>query len=201
MVKGYFQRRNNIRSFLVCLAGGICCCLVLAAAEPAVTSSSGPQATPVAKGKVARKAQGGRRVTRRAPAPGDVVASGETERGEVAGRRDPFKLPPPPGPPGSGAALDMAAGPLPPGTRGLVISQLRLGGIVRQDTTHMMLAVVINSAKRAYFLRENDVVYNGVVSKITPDSIQFRENYLDPNGRVQTREVVKRLGQAPGERR
>jgi hypothetical protein len=65
----------------------------------------------------------------------------------------------------------------------------------------MMLAVVINPANRAYFLRQNDAVYNGVVSKITPDSVQFRENYLDPNGRVQTREVVKRLGQAPGERR
>ena len=201
MVKGYFQRRNNIKSVLVCLAGGICCCLVLAGAEPAVTSPLGPQAAPVAKGKVARKAQAGHRPTRRAAAPVDAAASGETGRAVVVGRRDPFKLPPPPSPKGSAGALDMAAGPLPPGTRGLVIGQLRLGGIVRQDTTHMMLAVVINSANRAYFLRESDVLYNGVVSKITPDSVQFRENYLDPNGRVQTREVVKRLGQAPGERR
>ena len=201
MVKGYFQRRNNIKSFLVCLAGGICCCVVLAGAEPAVTSPLGPQAAPVAKGKVARKAQAGHRTTRRASAPVDAAASGETGRAVVVGRRDPFKLPSPPGTAGPGGALDLAAGPLPPGTRGLVIGQLKLGGIVRQDTTRMMLAVVINSANRAYFLRESDVLYNGVVSKITPDSVQFRENYLDPNGRVQTREVVKRLGQAPGERR
>ena len=201
MDKGYFQRRNNIKSVLVCLAGGIYCCLVLTGAEPAVTSPLGPQATPVAKGKVARKAEAGHRTTRRASAPVDAAASGETERAVVVGRRDPFKLPPPPGTAGPGGALDMAAGPLPPGTRGLVIGQLKLGGIVRQDTTNMMLAVVINSANRAYFLRESDVLYNGVVSKITPDSVQFRENYLDPNGRVQTREVVKRLGQAPGERR
>ena len=201
MVKGYFQRRNNIESFLVCLAGGICCCLVLAAAEPAVTSSPEPQATPAAKDKVARKARAGHRVTRRAPTAGEAPAADETGQVALAGRRDPFKLPPPPGTAGPGGALDMAAGPLPPGTRGLVIGQLKLGGIVRQDTTRMMLAVVINSANRAYFLRESDVLYNGVVSKITPDSVQFRENYLDPNGRVQTREVVKRLGQAPGERR
>ena len=190
-----------MKNFLVCLAGGISGCLVLAAAEPAVTSSAEPQATLVAKDKVPRKVQAGRRVTRRATAPREAPASGETGRIVLVGRRDPFKLPPPPGPEGSGGALDTAAGPLPPGTRGLVISQLKLGGIVRQDTTRMMLAVVINSANRAYFLRESDVVYNGVVSKITPDSVQFRENYLDPKGRVQTREVVKRLGQAPGERR
>ena len=201
MDKGYFQRRNNIKSFLVYLAGGICCCLVLAGAEPAVTSPLGPQAVPVAKGKVARKAQAGNRTTRRASVPVDAAASGETGRAVVVGRRDPFKLPPPPGTAGPGGALDMAAGPLPPGTRGLIIGQLKLGGIVRQDTTHMMLAVVINPANRAYFLRESDVLFNGVVSKITPDSVRFRENYLDPNGRVQTREVVKRLGQAPGERR
>ena len=80
MVKGYFQRRNNMKSFLVCLAGGICCCLVLAAAEPAVTSPPGPQATPVAKDKVARKAQAGHRVTRRAPTAGEAPASEETGR-------------------------------------------------------------------------------------------------------------------------
>jgi hypothetical protein len=78
---------------------------------------------------------------------------------------------------------------------------LKLGGIVRQDATNMMLAVVTNFTNRAYFLRENDVVFNGVVSKITPDAVSFRENYLDPNGRVQTREVVKRLSPASGERK
>jgi type II secretory pathway component PulC len=83
----------------------------------------------------------------------------------------------------------------------LVISQLVLEGIVRQDTTNKMIAVVTNYTKRAYFLRENDALYNGVVSKITPDSVYFKENYLDPDGRVSAREVVKRLGAAPGEGR
>jgi len=44
-------------------------------------------------------------------------------------------------------------------------------------------------------------VYNGVVSKITPDSVYFTENVLDSEGRVTTREVVKRLNPAPGEGR
>jgi hypothetical protein len=61
-----------------------------------------------------------------------------------------------------------------------------------------MIAVVDNNANRAYFLRESDAVYNGVVSKITPDSVIFRENALDQNGAMVVREVVKRLGQGPG---
>ena len=64
-----------------------------------------------------------------------------------------------------------------------------------------MTAVVINDRKLAYFLHENDSVYNGVVSKITPDSVYFKENVLDSSGRVTTREVVKQLGSAPGEGR
>jgi hypothetical protein len=118
----------------------------------------------------------------------------------IEGRRDPFKLPPPPGK-GGAQEGEGITGPLPPGKRGLVISRLRLEGIVRLDTTDEMIAVVDTSANRAYFLRENDAVYNGVVTKITPDSVYFRENVLDQQGRVQTREVVKRLSQRPGEGR
>jgi hypothetical protein len=64
-----------------------------------------------------------------------------------------------------------------------------------------MIAVVDNSTNRAYFLRENDAVYDGVVSKITPDSVSFRQNYLEPGGSSSVREVVKRLGPGPGEGR
>ena len=114
----------------------------------------------------------------------------------VAGKRDPFKLPPPPAPGREG--MEQAIGPLPPGPRGLVINQLRVEGIVRFDANNTMIAVVDNNRNRAYFLRENDAVYNGVVSKITPDSVIFRENALDQSGKVTVREVVKRLGQGPG---
>ncbi len=91
---------------------------------------------------------------------------------------------------------------MPPGTRGLVINQLKLQGVVRLDLSNSMIAVVVPVyANRAYFLRENDAVYNGAVSKITPDSIYFKENFLDRYGRAQVREVVKRLGSASGEGR
>ncbi len=118
---------------------------------------------------------------------------------EIAGKRDPFKIPPPPVPGRPGE--EGITGPLPPGNRGLIVGQLTLKGIVREDTSNTMIAVVTNYTRRAYFLRVNDVLYNGVVSRITPDSVYFSENTLDANGRVTSREVVKRLGSAPGEGR
>ena len=122
----------------------------------------------------------------------------------VAGKRDPFKLPPEPVP-GRGGPDNMmdaaTGGVLPPGARGLLIPQLRLEGVVREQTANKMIAVVTNETRRAYFLTENESVYNGVVSKITPDAVYFKENVLDGNGRVTTREVVRRLGSVPGEGR
>jgi len=120
----------------------------------------------------------------------------------VAGKRDPFKLPGAPGTGGVENIMEAApGGVLPPGVRGLVISRLKLEGVVRMETANKMIAVVTNETRRAYFLTVNESVYNGVVSKITPDTVYFKENVLDTNGRVTTREVVKRLGSAPGEGR
>ncbi len=135
-------------------------------------------------------------------APAQLTGAEESQSGRAsqsyAGKRDPFKLPPPPSPKGEGRGI---TGPLPPGLRGLIIGELDLEGIVRMDTSNKMIAVVSNYTKRAYFLRENDVLYNGIVSKITPDAVYFKENVLDQFGRVSTRNVVKRLGSAPGEGR
>jgi hypothetical protein len=125
---------------------------------------------------------------------------------EGAGKRDPFKLPEygtGKGIPGAEGGMESlpAGGVLPAGKRGLIISQLRLEGVVRQITANKMTALVVDHRNLAYFLHENDSVYNGVVSKITPDSVYFKENVLDPKGHVSTREVVRKLGAAPGEGR
>jgi hypothetical protein len=151
---------------------------------PQAGAGAGAQAAPAKK------------MTSPKPAASAATSTKTSEVSSVTGKRDPFKLPPPPQPGREG--MQQITGPLPPGPRGLVISQLRVEGIVRLDTNNTMIAVVDNNRNRAYFLRENDAVYNGVVSKITPDSVIFRENALDQNGRLQVREVVKRLGQGPG---
>lgn len=159
-------------------------------ASPRTPAAAAPKTKPVAKavskGKGAKKA-----------AEPEAVAPSKRKLA-VVGRRDPFKLPPPPSP---GGAEGEVVGPLPPGTRGLVINRLRVEGIVRLDIPNTMIAVVDDNRNRAYFLREKDAVYNGFVSKITPDSVIFTENVLDQEGRVKTREVVKRLGPGPGEGR
>ena len=84
-------------------------------------------------------------------------------------------------------------GPAPPGVRGLVIGQLKLEGIVREDASNSMIAVVTGRTDLAYFLRVHDEVYNGAVTRITPDSIHFVQNLPEPGGRVGTREVVLKL--------
>jgi pyruvate/2-oxoglutarate dehydrogenase complex dihydrolipoamide acyltransferase (E2) component len=77
------------------------------------------------------------------------------------------------------------------GKRCLVIDQIDLKGVVK--TPKGMIAMVENTAKKAYFLRENDPVFNGYVVKITGDSVIFKENTVDNQGRTQTRDVVKRV--------
>jgi hypothetical protein len=87
----------------------------------------------------------------------------------------------------------------PPGSRGLLIAQLRLKGVVRDSATHKMIAVVTNRSNRAYFLREGEAVYDGMVAKITSEAVYFKENVFDARHEVHPREIVKTLNPATGE--
>jgi hypothetical protein len=77
------------------------------------------------------------------------------------------------------------------GKRCLAIDQIALRGIVKSDAG--MIAVVVNSLDQAYFLRENDPVFNGYVLKISGDSVVFKETVQDKLGHLSTREVVKKI--------
>jgi hypothetical protein len=101
----------------------------------------------------------------------------------AVGRRDPFispvvKL----GAIGSGCSS---------GKRCLAIDQIALKGVVKSDVG--MIAVVVNAMDKAYFLRENDPVFNGYVVKITGDSIVFKESFKDRLGKPLTRDVTKSI--------
>jgi hypothetical protein len=102
------------------------------------------------------------------------------------GRRDPFVSPIRVG--GSNTPVPNCT----TGKRCLAIPELVLQGTIK-DMTGKMMAVVANSTKHTYFLRENDQVFNGSVEKITSDSIIFREYVKDAMGRETAREVVKKL--------
>jgi hypothetical protein len=101
-----------------------------------------------------------------------------------ANRRDPFLSPVVTrmGGPGAGCAG---------GKRCLAADSISLRGIVRSHDG--MIAVVVNAANKAYFLRENDPIFNGFVARITDDSMVLRETVQDVLGRKSTRDVVKKL--------
>lgn len=77
------------------------------------------------------------------------------------------------------------------GKRCLAIDQVALKGVVRSENG--MIAVVVNALDKAYFLRENDPVFNGYVTKITSDSIVFKETFRDKLGKELTRDVTKTI--------
>ncbi len=77
------------------------------------------------------------------------------------------------------------------GKKCLAIEQINLRGVVRSDAG--MIAVVSNELNKAYFLRENDPVFNGYVVKITGDSIVFKQTFQDRLGKSSTRDVTKKI--------
>ncbi len=101
----------------------------------------------------------------------------------LTGRRDPFVSPV--------VAHSMTGSGCSTGKRCLAIDQIALKGVVRSDVG--MIAVVVNAVNKAYFLRENDPVFNGYVVKITGDSIIFKETIQDKVGKPFEREVTKKI--------
>jgi Tfp pilus assembly protein PilP len=143
-------------------------------------SAAKPAVKPPAKAQPPQTAQAPSAKTAEKPRP-SVRAFG------AHGRRDPFVSPI--------VSKDGISRPAPnctSGKRCLVIPELVLQGTVK-DTSGKMMAVVANSVKKTYFLRENDQVFQGSVEKITSDSIIFREYVKDALGRETAREVVKKL--------
>ena len=107
----------------------------------------------------------------------------EEKKVSAANRRDPFVSPVVHmGSVGSGCSS---------GKRCLAIDQIALKGVVKSDNG--MIAVVVNAMDKAYFLRENDPVFNGYVTKITGDSIVFKETFHDKLGKELTRDVTKTI--------
>ena len=98
------------------------------------------------------------------------------------GKRDPFFSPVVQQPTGSGCST---------GKKCLEIGQINLRGVVKSESG--FIAVVTNTLNKAYFLHENDPVFNGFVMRITGDSVVFEETVQDKLGKPFTREVVKKI--------
>ncbi|MBZ5682549.1 MAG: AMIN domain-containing protein [Acidobacteriia bacterium] len=171
------------------------------AAAPApkpTTQTAAPAAktaAPTAKPAEAPKQQANASAPASKPAAAPAGKPGESPKGADAakpkpeekkwamnGKRDPFFSPVVQQQGGSGCST---------GKKCLEIGNINLRGVVKSDAG--FIAVVTNNLNKAYFLRENDPVFNGYVVKITGDSVVFQETVQDKLGKPFTREVVKRI--------
>jgi Tfp pilus assembly protein PilP len=105
----------------------------------------------------------------------------EEKKWAMSGKRDPFFSP----------VVQSSGSGCSTGKKCLEIGAINLRGVVKSDSG--FIAVVTNNLNKAYFLRENDPVFNGYVVKITGDSVVFQETIQDKLGKAFTREVVKRI--------
>ena len=105
----------------------------------------------------------------------------EEKKWAMSGKRDPFFSP----------VIQQQGSGCSTGKKCLEINAINLRGVVKSDNG--FIAVVTNNIGKAYFLHENDPVFNGYVVKITGDSITFEETVQDKLGKTSTHEVVKRI--------
>jgi Tfp pilus assembly protein PilP len=105
----------------------------------------------------------------------------EDKKWAMNGKRDPFFSP----------VVQQNGSGCSTGKKCLEIGNINLRGVVKSESG--FIAVVTNNLNKAYFLRENDPVFNGYVVKITGDSVVFQETVQDKLGKPFTREVVKRI--------
>ena len=117
-----------------------------------------------------------------APAPAEPAKpKAEEKKWAMNGKRDPFFSP----------VVHQEGSGCSTGKKCLEINAINLRGVVKSDSG--FIAVVTNNIGKAYFLRENDPVFNGYVVKITGDSVVFQETVQDKLGKTSTHEVVKKI--------
>lgn len=163
---------------------------VAAAKAPAAKAAApAPKPEPKQQAKQDTKAAPAKVAAAVPPAPAPAAAKpaepakpkAEEKKWAMTGNRDPFFSP----------VVQQQGSGCSTGKKCLEINGINLRGVVKSDSG--FIAVVTNNIGKAYFLHENDPVFNGYVVKITGDSIVFQETVQDKLGKTSTHEVVKRI--------
>jgi Tfp pilus assembly protein PilP len=157
-------------------------------AKPTVAKAETPKPTAPAA-KAAAKSMPAKTIVAAKSVPAPAAATPvpvappkpQEKKWAMSGKRDPFFSP----------VVQQTGSGCSTGKKCLEIGNINLRGVVKSDTG--FIAVVTNNLNKAYFLRENDPVFNGYVVKITGDSVTFSETVQDKLGKPFTREVVKRI--------
>lgn len=158
-----------------------------AAPKPAPVKTAANTAKPAAKEAAKDPKPAVAEASKPADAPKPLDSSAKPSKAEdkkwaMNGKRDPFFSP---------VVQQQGGSNCSTGKKCLEIGQINLRGVVKSDNG--FIAVVTNNLNKAYFLRENDPVFNGYVVKITGDSVVFQETVQDKLGKPFNREVVKRI--------
>lgn len=164
------------------LAAGMAMGQAAPAKKPAAPASQSTTTKPAAPatGKPAAP-----QATKTAATPAKPPEVSPSQSALAKGKRDPFVSPVVTRLPGKMQATCAT------GKRCLIIDQLTLQGVVK--TQAGWIAVVGNPAKKVYYLRNNDAVFDGYVMRIDGDSVVFKQNTLDAMGKQTQKEVVKRV--------
>lgn len=117
----------------------------------------------------------------------EALITGQRFIYDPAGRRDPFR-----------SLFETvrlsAGGKRPPGARGMLVAEINIVGIVRDENDGDM-ALVMGSDNKGYFLQVGEEVFDGTVIAVDPrlGTITFRQSIDDPRMIKPYRDVVKRL--------
>ena len=161
-------------------------------AAPASQSSTGKAATPTTTTSTTAAKSTTAKKTAKTPAPTTASAKppaakpeGQPNEDLGKGKRDPFISP----------VVTRIVGPNGPactsGPHCLAIDQVTLQGTVK--TEKGWIAVLANPAKKVYYLRQNDAMFDGYIERIDGNSVVFKQDVLDAMGRKTQREVVKNV--------
>jgi hypothetical protein len=105
---------------------------------------------------------------------------------DPGGRRDPFRS--------LFEAVALRKGPRPKGVAGMLVAEIDLVGIVKDDTDGDV-SFFIGSDNKGYYLRVGDEVYDGTLIAVDTRQgcVTFRQQVDDPRLIKPYRDVVKRL--------
>jgi Tfp pilus assembly protein PilP len=101
------------------------------------------------------------------------------------GRRDPFVslLKP--------VSADQGAKTRRPGLEGLLIQEVALKGIVKDQKGY--IAMLLGTDGKSYFVRNGQRLFDGVITAINAATVTFRQEVTDPLSTVKSRDVTKSL--------
>jgi Tfp pilus assembly protein PilP len=164
---------------LTCLFALVSAGALAQAKTPATAAGAAPVATPPAVIAPVPESPGQSLIEQ-----DESAMSGRAYSYDPAGRRDPFR---------SLLVREQSRGgpQRPPGIAGIAIDDLVVHGIWKTKAGYV--AQIRATDNKSYLIRAGDLLYDGEVTRVGPNEVQFRQNLNDPQSVKPFREVTKQL--------